>query len=284
MEDALLAQLQNTSLEEHDDKDRIEAETDSEVEEVEEEERHVEHSKLFSPHEEEERVKGPQTGPKGVKADHIYQQQNKLVSENQARAEYNAKMLAKAPTTTTYAQDQQNKAAEEILVLEHEEEILNKDELAYYRRKRLEELKNLKGSNHYLRRQQKVFGMLTTIDMEEYPDEIDNEWKTIPVIVHLFDESLPDCRLLDDFLKSLAKKYTLAKFLRVSANDLEFDLVGSPAILAYQGGLLIANLVRIIDEVGTRFDVDSIEDILLRYGALSENDLYDLPNNAEDID
>lgn len=44
MEDALLAQLQNTSLEEHDDKDRIEAETDSEVEEVEEEERHVEHS------------------------------------------------------------------------------------------------------------------------------------------------------------------------------------------------------------------------------------------------
>lgn len=43
MEDALLAQLQNTSLEEHDDKDRIEAETDSEVEE-EEGQDHVEDS------------------------------------------------------------------------------------------------------------------------------------------------------------------------------------------------------------------------------------------------
>jgi hypothetical protein len=33
MEDALWAQLQNTSLEEHDDRDRIEAETDSEQDE-----------------------------------------------------------------------------------------------------------------------------------------------------------------------------------------------------------------------------------------------------------
>lgn len=57
----------------------------------------------------------------------------------------------------------------------------------------------------------------------------------------------------------------MAKFIRVSALDLEFDLVGSPAILAYQGGILIANLVRIIDEVGTRFDIDAIEDILLKY-------------------
>lgn len=97
-------------------------------------------------------------------------------------------MLAKAPTTTTYAQDQHNKAVEEILVLQHEEEVLEKDELDYYRRKRLQELKSLKGSNHYLRRQQKVFGTVTTIDMDEYPDEIDNEWKTIPVIVHLYDE------------------------------------------------------------------------------------------------
>lgn len=45
MEDALLAQLQNTSLEEHDDKDRIEAETDSEVED--EKEHGVEQSVSF---------------------------------------------------------------------------------------------------------------------------------------------------------------------------------------------------------------------------------------------
>lgn len=69
---------------------------------------------------------------------------------------------------------------------------------------------------------------------------------------------------MDIHLTELAKKYVLAKFIRVSAIDLDFDLVGSPAILAYHGGILVANLVRIIDEVGQRFDVDSIEDVLLK--------------------
>jgi hypothetical protein len=68
---------------------------------------------------------------------------------------------------------------------------------------------------------------------------------------------------LDNHLNDLAKKYVLAKFIRVSAVELDFDLVGSPAILAYHGGILVANLVRIIDEV-PRFDIDSIEDVLLK--------------------
>jgi hypothetical protein len=69
---------------------------------------------------------------------------------------------------------------------------------------------------------------------------------------------------MDNCLYQLSQKYALAKFIRVSANDLEFDLVGSPAILVYQSGMLIANLVRIIDEIGSRFDIDAIEDILTR--------------------
>jgi hypothetical protein len=121
------------------------------------------------------------------------------------------------------------------------------------------------------------------------------------------------CRLLDDIFVGLASKYALAKFIRVSALDLEFDLVGSPSILAYQNGVLVANLVRIIDQVGSRFDNDSIEDILLKYviqlchlpfffffflhlliiffflnlfrhGALSENDLYDIPRKSDEED
>ena len=70
---------------------------------------------------------------------------------------------------------------------------------------------------------------------------------------------------MDEYLIDLAKKYTLAKFIRISAVELDFDLVGSPTVLAYQGGILIANLVRIMDEVVCRFDVESIEDVLLRY-------------------
>lgn len=44
MEDALWAQLQNTGLEEHDDKDRIEQETDEEEEDEQTNEEEVKHA------------------------------------------------------------------------------------------------------------------------------------------------------------------------------------------------------------------------------------------------
>lgn len=178
-----------------------------------------------------------------------------MVTEIKARAEYNAHLLAKAPITTTYLQDEANKKREELLILQAEEE--EEDDLKYYREKRLRELKNMS-------RQQRVFGRLTTITADEYADEIDEEMGDIPVLVHLYDESIPTCKLLDEHLRGLSNKYSLAKFIRVSALQLEFDLVESPAILVYKNGILIANLVRIIDEVSTRFDIDEIEDVLTR--------------------
>ncbi|RCI03646.1 hypothetical protein CU098_007042 [Rhizopus stolonifer] len=261
MEDALWAQIQNASLEDN-DKNRIEPETDSE-DDQEFSDEPISHST---------RQSGPQTGPKGVKADYDYHQQIKLASAAKARAEYNARILAKAPTTTTYAEDQ-----EELLILESNPQLEEDEDEAAIRQYREKRLRELKQGNHAVRKQHKMFGFVATIDGDNYAHEIDNEWKTVPVIVHIFDERLHTCKQLDDHLRQLCQKYTLAKFIRVSAEDLDFDLVGSPTILAYQGGLLIANLVRIIDQVGSRFDVDAIEDVLLRNGALSENDLYEIP-------
>lgn len=77
-------------------------------------------------------------------------------------------------------------------------------------------------------------------------------------------QSIPHCRQVDSILSDLARKFALARFVRVSAEDLEFDLVGSSAILAYRGGILVANLVRLVDYVNDRFDVESVEDVLIR--------------------
>lgn len=199
-----------------------------------------------------------------MRADHDYQQQIQLALKNKARADYNARMLAKAPTTTTYLQDAKE---QELLILQQQQQQdeLDEDDLKFYREKRLNELKRLKQGNHSIRQQQKLFGTYNTIDADDYANEIDDEWKTVPVIIHIYDDSLSRCKELDTILFDLAQKYRLAKFIRVSANDLDFDLVGSPAILAYTSGILVANLVRIIDIVGSRFDVDAIEDTLLRY-------------------
>lgn len=65
-------------------------------------------------------------------------------------------------------------------------------------------------------------------------------------------------------MDGLAEKYALAKFIRVSAQDLDFDLVGSPAILIYKSGMLVGNYVRLIDLVGPVFSIDAVEKVLLR--------------------
>ncbi|KAG0341475.1 hypothetical protein BG004_006016 [Podila humilis] len=53
-----------------------------------------------------ERETGANTGPKGVLADQKYHQQQQLQEQYSTRQAYNARMLAKAPTTATYREEQ----------------------------------------------------------------------------------------------------------------------------------------------------------------------------------
>ncbi|KAF7722072.1 hypothetical protein EC973_003721 [Apophysomyces ossiformis] len=288
MEDALWAQLQNASLDEEAliDKHRQAADEEGSDRDADDDSQCLFPEAPIMP----VRQSGRQTGPKGVIADHAFYQQVKEDAQQKARSEYNARMLAKAMTTTTYLEDQAHAQME--LVLEHKKEdsdddLLEDDEmLQQYREKRLAQLKQM--NNRETRRQHRVFGTLEDVQAEDYAMAIDKEWRTVPVIIHLHDKSIPQCQTLDVHLRDLAQKYALAKFIRVSASDLEFDLVGSPAILAYKSGILVANLVRFVDEAGSRFSVEDVEDVLLRYGALSEDDLYEPPaeehHNSDDHD
>lgn len=89
--------------------------------------------------------------------------------------------------TTTYAED---KRQEGLLILEHKNDDDDNDDevIKMYRQKRLNELRNMKANNHLLRQQQKVFGHVNDVNVDEYLKAIDNEWKTVPVIVHIYDK------------------------------------------------------------------------------------------------
>ncbi|CAG8607752.1 43461_t:CDS:2 [Gigaspora margarita] len=173
---------------------------------------------------------GRQTGPKGVLADHEYHKQYTQQQKFASIAAYNERMLSKALTTTTYREDELNKALEEDL----------------------KDLENIK------------------ISSNQYVNAIDNEAPDVCVVIHLYDNSNPQCRLLNECLTHLARKFIHSKFLRILAHDLDFDPIGLPALLVYKNGNLIANLVKITDEIGeTNFDSDTVEEILLRYNALN---------------
>jgi hypothetical protein len=95
-------------------------------------------------------------------------------------------MSDQAITTSSYAQDQQELVLEQMN--SDEDDLDNDDESAIqaYRQQRLKELARL--SNPAVRRQQKVFGQVDDIDADEYANIIDTEWKTVPIVIHLYDE------------------------------------------------------------------------------------------------
>ncbi|CAI2169861.1 624_t:CDS:2 [Funneliformis geosporum] len=215
---------------------------------------------------------GPQTGPKGVLADHRYHKQQVKQQKAFAIIAHNERMMSKAFTTTTYQEDQEIKAQENLL--KELEDISSDDEvLKKYRDQRLNEIKDATNTNKSLK---KRFGSLKEISSNQYVKAIDNEASNVCVIVHLYENSNPQCRLLNECLIYLARKFVGAKFLRILAHDLEFDPIGLPALLVYKNGELIANLVKITEEIGeTNFDSDIVEEVLIRYGAINVNEDID---------
>ncbi|CAG8587426.1 4803_t:CDS:2 [Paraglomus brasilianum] len=215
---------------------------------------------------------GRQTGPKGVLADHAHYMKMERERKAAEISAHNKRMLSKAPTTTTYREDQAKKEADEKLLQELENMSSDDEEevLRRYREQRLSEIQKAA----LRKRTGPLFGSLREISASQYVKSIDNEGADVSVIVHLYENEIPECRVLNECLVHLARKYISVKFLRVQAREVEFDLVGLPALLAYKNGLLIANLVKVTDEIGEReFDANVVEEILIRHHALSANEV-----------
>ncbi|RHZ76499.1 hypothetical protein Glove_197g48 [Diversispora epigaea] len=222
---------------------------------------------------------GRQTGPKGVLADHAYHKRQMQQQKAKSIATYNEHMLSKALTTTTFREDEIIKAQEEELfkdlenISSDEEE---KEAIRKYREKRIIEIKQKEFIKFNGGNKKKRFGTLREISSNQYVKTIDNELPNVSVIVHLYENSIPQCRLLNECLTQLAKKFVYAKFIRILAHDLDFDPIGLPALLVYKNGDLIANLVKITDEIGeNNFDSKIVENVLIRYGVLNQHEDID---------
>jgi hypothetical protein len=70
--------------------------------------------------------------------------------------------------------------------------------------------------------------------------------------------------MVDNAISNLARKHDFTRFVKLPYYEAEMDPAGVPAILAYQGGELVANLVSILDHIPDNRDlsVSSLEDVL----------------------
>ncbi|XP_063707202.1 phosducin-like protein [Culicoides brevitarsis] len=222
------------------------------------------------------------TGPKGVIKD--WQRFKQLETEKREEAERERLELIKKLSITSKTNEEDKEAEKQELFDAELEELMNDEFLLEYQRQRMKEMLEQCGKLP-------KFGMLQHLEKgEQLLDSIDNEIKSVTIILHIYDERLSSCKILNKCLQALAKEYDHIKFCKIQSNSagmsLKFKQHGLPALLVYKNGQIIGNFIRISDELGEDFCSSDVESFLAEHSLLPDKScipvLSQNLNNIED--
>lgn len=203
------------------------------------------------------------TGPKGVLKD--WQRFKQLESEKRAEQEREKISLMKKLTLTcrTSLDDEREKAAVDDPDLA---ELLDDEFLLEYQKQRMQEM--LLISDHNTK-----FGTVINIKSgQEFLDAIDKEQKSVTIIVHIYEENVEACHVMNSCFNDLCAEYPSVKFCKIIGSKAgiskHFKVSGVPALLVYKAGQLVGNFVRISDDLGNDFSPEEVQGFLIEHGML----------------
>ncbi|KAI9259405.1 thioredoxin-like protein [Phascolomyces articulosus] len=154
----------------------------------------------------------------------------------------------------------ENKTLDELDELEDE---LDDDRIILeYRKKRLEEMQKLTEQNKY--------GEVTQISKPDFVKEVTEASKECYVVVHLFKDYIPACKLMNQHLAQLAKEFKATKFVKIVSDQCipNYPDRNVPTLLVYGEGDIKANIVGAIAFGGMNMTVSSIRAQLANVGAV----------------
>ncbi|KAK9739186.1 phosducin [Popillia japonica] len=203
------------------------------------------------------------TGPKGVIKD--WQRYKQLETEKRTDCEKERIELAKKLTLTV-----QSALEEERQALDDPElaELLDDEFLLTYQKQRMQEM--LKQNQHNLK-----FGELIFLSNgEEYLDAIDKEHKNVTIVIHIYEENVTPCRIMNTCLRELSKVYNNVKFCAIIGScaglSRDFKIKGVPALLIYKAGQIVGNFIRLSDDLGDDFCAEDVQGFLVEHGMLED--------------
>ncbi|KAL1922267.1 uncharacterized protein VTP21DRAFT_9806 [Calcarisporiella thermophila] len=155
----------------------------------------------------------------------------------------------------------EDRTLEELDELEDEE-----DEriLHSYRMKRIAEMQEAALRNKY--------GEVVQISKPDYTNEVTETSKNAWVVVHLFKDYIPACKLMNQHLATLAQRHKDVKFVKIVSDQCipNYPDANVPTLLIYGEGDLRQQLVGAIAFGGMKMTVESLENQLRASGAISE--------------
>ncbi|EGG15076.1 phosducin-like protein [Cavenderia fasciculata] len=141
------------------------------------------------------------------------------------------------------------------------------------RKKRIAEMKKQAELNK--------FGEVYHITEPSYKREV-TEVKNIFVIVHLFNQGIPHCQLVNDCLNQLAPKFKACKFVKIRAEEAihGYPDKNLPTILIYRNGDIVSQLITLRALGGDNMTLNDLEFALAQSGAI-KSDLEKNPKTGK---
>ncbi|XP_077984808.1 phosducin-like protein isoform X2 [Glandiceps talaboti] len=200
------------------------------------------------------------TGPKGVIED--WRRFKQLENESNKEQERERLLLSKklSMTCRTNAKEDDERQMLE-LEAELEDEFLHR-----YRLQRMREM------------QQRLldkptYGKVIQLTREKFLDAVDKEKPQVTVVIHIYEQDVRGCDAVNGCMQCLAVEYPSVKFCAIKSSETplsgKFTAQGLPALLVYKQGTLIANFVRISDQLGDDFFAGDLEHFLQDHGLLT---------------
>ncbi|KAJ1951026.1 phosducin [Linderina macrospora] len=154
---------------------------------------------------------------------------------------------------------------------DEDDEILNQ-----YRAQRLAEMKAELANDK--------FGELIHISEPDYKREVTLASRESWIVVHLFRDSIPECKLLNRYLSTLAKQYKQTKFAKIISVECihNYPDANLPTILVYGKGDMQAQLVRLDRFGGMRTRKKDVEAYLKDVGAINPAQKRSVPGASDD--
>ncbi|KAJ2776232.1 phosducin [Coemansia javaensis] len=164
---------------------------------------------------------------------------------------------------------------DELAALEDEED---DRVLEQYRRQRVAEMQAQAARER--------FGELVQISEPQYKAEVTEASRDTWIVVHLFRESIPMCKLMNRHLGELAQRYRATKFVKIVSVECihNYPDANLPTLLVYGKGDMRAQLVGLDRFGGMRTKRRDIERYLTGVGAVDPAQRRALPGDSEDED
>lgn len=157
-----------------------------------------------------------------------------------------------------------NKTIDELDDLEDEED---EEFLEFYRQKRMEELK--------AQSSREKFGDLLTITKPEYTTEVTNASANDTfVFLHIMYSGVPESKLLSGLFQRTAEKFRDIKFVQIDGRQIneKFRPENCPTILIYNNTNVKKQYITLKELGGLSTNIEDIEEMLVRVGAVMDND------------